>query len=269
MEITPEQTSISCTQCGGELHPDEGQIFLTCLYCNSAVYLDKSRVVFHWYLAPTLDENKARTALARWMAGNETVKDLDKKANITGYSFEYFPIWYFKHRDSNGREQILLEPAAATSVSEIRKIKLPAGDLRKYDDQLEAQAHPPTVPLEAAREWLAGRGVQETGIVEQSLVHLPLYTFKYTYKGNPFTATVEAGTGSVFANIFPAKAEAPYLLAGGLTALVFLCLAIFPVIGGLAGNAEGVAIGLALCAGIGIVAAPILFALAAWVSAKI
>jgi len=84
-----------------------------------------------------------------------------------------------------------------------------------------------------------------------------------------FTATVEAGTGSVFANIFPAKAEAPYLLAGGLTALVFLCLAIFPVIGGLAGNAEGVAIGLALCAGIGIVAAPILFALAAWVSAKI
>ena len=62
-----------CTQCGGELHPDEGQIFLTCPYCESTVYLDKSRVVFHWYLASTLDDQKARTNLARWMGGNETV----------------------------------------------------------------------------------------------------------------------------------------------------------------------------------------------------
>jgi hypothetical protein len=100
-------------------------------------------------------------------------------------------------------------------------------------------------------------------------VHIPLYTFKYAYQNKPYTAIVEAGTGSVFANIFPAKAEAPYMLAGGLTAMVFLCLALFPVIGGIADGAGGAGIGLALCAGIGIVAAPILFALSAWVAAKI
>ena len=85
-----------CTQCGGELHPDEGQVFITCPYCNSTVYIDKSRVVCHWDLASTLDENKARANLARWMAGNQTVKDLDKKAQLTGSTFEYFPLWYFK-----------------------------------------------------------------------------------------------------------------------------------------------------------------------------
>ncbi|MHC1782655.1 MAG: hypothetical protein AB9891_07845 [Anaerolineaceae bacterium] len=48
--------NLTCTQCGGELHPDEGQLFITCPYCSASVYLDKSKVVFHWSLAPTLSE---------------------------------------------------------------------------------------------------------------------------------------------------------------------------------------------------------------------
>src|SRR3990172_4956756 len=202
---------VTCAQCGGELRPDEGQIFLTCPYCSSTVYLDKSQVVFHWYLAPTLDEARAQAALARWMAGNETVKDLDKKARITGSSFEYFPLWYFKHRSAAGQEQIILELAAATSVSEIRRISLPAGDLRKYADELEGQSHPPTVPLEAALSWVRERRIPTEELAERALVHLPIYTFKYMYQDTPYTAIVEGGTGRVFANIFPAKAEAPYL----------------------------------------------------------
>lgn len=268
MATSLPQTTISCAQCGGELFPDEGQLFLTCPYCSSAVYLDKSRVVFHWCLAPTLDEKEARGALARWMAGNETVKDLDKKAQVGDYAFEYFPVWYFKRRDQNGREQVLLEPAAATSISEIRNISLPAGDLRKYEDQLGGEAHTPNVPLEAALEWLEGRGVPGEQIVEQSLVHIPLYTFKYAYQKRPYTAVVEAGTGSVFANIFPAKAEAPYMLAGGLTATVFLCLALILGIGIKSEGKVVSEIGMALCAGVAILAAPVLFALAAWVAAK-
>ena len=60
METKPPEDALTCAQCGGELHPDEGQIFLTCPFCSSTVYIDKRRVVFHWYLAPTLDEAKAR-----------------------------------------------------------------------------------------------------------------------------------------------------------------------------------------------------------------
>jgi hypothetical protein len=260
---------VKCTQCGGELHPDEGQIFLTCPYCSSTVYLDKSQVVFHWYLASTLDEARARAALAEWMSGNETVKDLDKKAQVIGSSFEYFPIWYFKRRSAHGKEEIALEPAAATSVSEIRRLPLLAGDLRKYEDSVEAQATPPTVPLDAALRWAEARQIPRHEIAETALVHLPLYTFKYNYVGQPFTAIVEAGTGRVFANIYPAKAEAPYQMVGGLSALVFLCLATFPLIGFFLDSGEGLGIGLLACSGIGILAAPALFALAAWVAAKI
>jgi hypothetical protein len=260
---------LNCTQCGGELHPDEGQTFLTCTYCGAAVYLDKARVVFHWYLAPTLGENEARAALARWMAGNQTVKDLDKKASLSGVTFEYFPIWYFKRRQANGTETILLEPAAAISVSELRNLQLPAGDLRKYEPAIESQARSPSIPLQTAQSWLADRQIPPDEIAEQALVHIPLFTFKYTYQAKAYTALVEGGTGGVFANIYPAKAEAPYLLAGGITAIVFLCLATFPLIGVATDSKTGAGIGLAVCAGVGLLAAPALFALAAWVAAKV
>jgi hypothetical protein len=269
MSNSPGVTEFHCTQCGGELHPDEGQIFLTCPYCNSTVYLDKTQVVFHWYLAPTLDSEKARGSLARWMAGNETVKDLDRKARLQGSAFEYFPMWHFKRQYENGSEQFLLVPGAATSVTEIRRLKLPAGDLRKYDPSLEAASRPPTVPLDTALGWLAAQNIPAKQIVEQALVHLPLYSFKYDFQGNPYTALVEGATGSVFANIYPAKAENPYRLAGGLSALVFLCLATFPVIGAILNGGEGFTIGLMACGGVGLLVAPALFALATWVAAKI
>lgn len=260
---------IHCTQCGGELHPDEGQIFLTCPYCSSTVYLDKSQVVFHWYLAPTLDENQARQALFRWMGGNQTVKDLDKKSQVTGVSFQYFPLWYLKRRQANGKEDILLEPAAAISVSELRSIKLPAGDLRKYTSSLDAQAAAPSVPLDTALGWLEERQVPRQEIVERALVHLPLYSCKYSFKGKEYLALVEGGTGGVVANIYPAKAEAPYQTIGVVSALVFLCLAVVPLGGILIGGEGAFWISTLVCLGGGVLAAPLLMAVAAWVAAKV
>ena len=259
---------ITCAQCGGELHPDEGQSFLECPFCGSAVYLDKSQVVFHWYLAATLDEANARSALARWMAGNQTVKDLDKKAQLLSVTFEFFPLWYFKRRDETGREAVLLEPAAATSISELRRLNLPAGDLRQYELRLDAQSHLPTVPLQAALGWLQQRSIPAQELVEKALVHIPLFLFKYGYKGKTYTAVVEGATGMVFANIYPAKDEAPYLLAGGLSAVVFLCMATWPVVGALAGG-NFAALGSGACVVGGIVSAPLLFILAVWVASKI
>jgi predicted RNA-binding Zn-ribbon protein involved in translation (DUF1610 family) len=267
MENNSPATTLSCTQCGGELHPDEGQVFLTCPYCSATVYVDKSKVVFHWFLAPTLNDDQARGALARWMAGNQTVKDLDKKSRLAGQTFQYFPVWYIKYRQQ-GREIIALEPAAAISITELRSLNLPAGDLRKYDGSVDSQSVTPTVPLEAAQTWLKERSGQ-VEVLETSLVHIPLHTFKYIYRNAPYTAVVEAGSGKVLANIYPAKAEAPYLLAAGVTALVYLCLATIPLIGGGILGSTGAGTGIALMLGLGLLAAPFLFALAAWVASKV
>jgi len=95
---------------------------------------------------------------------------------------------------------------------------------------------------------------------QSALVHIPIYVFKYVYKGQTYTALVEAGTGAVMPNIFPAKAEAPYLMAAGITALVYLCLASLPMTNVLD---TGLAVILAL------VAAPFLFLLAVTVASKV
>jgi hypothetical protein len=287
MSTTPA-TTLTCTQCGGELHPDEGQIFITCPYCSATVYIDKSRVVFHWSLAPTLDAAQAAAALRRWMSGNQTVKDLDQKARVISQAFQYFPLWYFRY-GGNGApagapppgaaakapahatpELAAIEPAAATSVTELRKLNLPAGDLQHYDPALDAQSEPPTVPLEAAMEWLsANRQVSSAVVRETSLVHIPVYYFKYIYKNQPYTAVVEAATGSVLANIYPAKAEAPYLLAGGVAALVYLCLAASVLVTWSSVSDSSHTLVAAIFAGLACLAAPFLFGLAVWVASRV
>jgi DNA-directed RNA polymerase subunit RPC12/RpoP len=265
----PVSTDFACSQCGGELHPDEGQIFLTCPYCSATVYLDKSRVVFHWYVAPTLKDQDAVGALYRWMSGSQTVKDLDKKARLVGQSFQYFPVWYFKWQN-RGKEEIALQPAAATSVSELANLKIPAGDLRKYDSGLDAQSAAPTVPLDAGLEWVKQKNPGTAlAMKEMSIVHIPLYFYKYAFRDQTYTAVVDAASGTVLANLFPAKEEAHYLLVGIVTALVYLCLALVPMMTwGSSGNTDGTT-GLMICGGLGLVAAPILFAWAYWVASRI
>src|SRR5919109_1270738 len=107
------QAELRCAQCSGVLHPGEGQLFLTCPYCTSAIYLDKSKVVFHWSLGCTVTPEAAAASLRRWMAGNQTVKDLDRKARMISSTFQYFPVWYCKAAIA-GKQSIYLEPAAAT-----------------------------------------------------------------------------------------------------------------------------------------------------------
>lgn len=266
MEVSSQVPTLTCTQCGGELHPDEGQHFVTCPFCGSTVFIDKARVVFHWYLRPTLDRAQAAASLARWMSGSQTVKDLDKKTQVGQPEFQFFPLWYFKSGGPGQKEEIQLEPAAATAVTELAHLSLPAGDLVRYDPAIQPRAVEPTVPQETALGWLR-QSRPNAEIRESALVHVPIYIFKYTYQNKTFTAVVEAATGSVLANIFPAKAEAPYLTVAGVTALVYLCLALIPVVADLSTDSGLVTLGIVLL--IAIAAAPLLFAAAVWVASRV
>lgn len=259
---TPSQaTALACTQCGGELHPDEGQSLLTCPYCSATVYLDKSQVVFHWALTPTLDEQQALSALHRWMSGSQTVKDLDRKARVAAQTFQFFPLWYFKAAAEQG-ELTDLELAAASSVTELRTLNLPAGDLKPYDAATVSQAVEPNVPLETARAWLA-QAHPGSQVRECALVHVPIHIFKYVYQNQSYTAVVEAATGRVLANLFPAKSEGPYQVVAGVTAAFYLFLALIMAVA----SDSGLILGLVFL--VGLAALPVLTAVAAWVASKV
>lgn len=213
---------VKCPQCGGDVKVLEGETFLTCEYCSSAIYIDKSKVVFHYLVKSTIDEAGALASLRRWMAGSSTVKGLDKEAKITKKEFIFFPIWYFKIKQGE-KELIKIQPASPSPIPGIKSIIITAGDFKFYgpEDVGNPAIKEPSVLYGSAMEWLKNDGVDAAGISQSSLVHIPLYIFNYGYGGSTYTAIVDGSSGKVMALEFPSKREMPYLLVGGGAAVIF------------------------------------------------
>jgi len=205
---------------------EQGQPFVTCKFCGATNFIDKARAVFHYLVRPTVREDGARTALNRWMAGNATVKDLDRKSKIDSVAFEYFPMWLVRatvQRD----EQVLLKPAAALSISELGQLDIPPSDLVPFDANADGLIVAPSVPFDTVQQWLLDdHHIAPENIRETALVHVPVYTCKYTFNKRHYTALVDAASSKVFANIYPAKWEVPYVAIGTAAFVTYFVLAL-------------------------------------------
>ena len=210
---------IVCTQCGGEIEPRIGSKFLRCNYCDTTLFIDRAEIVQHYRIPELIDEQDARASLHRWMAGNDTVKDLDRKSTIQEAVRKSFPVWYFRVAQSGG-EQVFVQPAAAILLPQLGDLKIPAGRLEPYrEDEESVTSIDVSVQLETARAWLEQQGSKK--VLETALVRLPLWSYVYTYSAEEYRAYVDAATGSVLATVYPEKAESPYLLIALLGAGLF------------------------------------------------
>jgi len=218
--------SINCRQCAAPLAVEQGQPFVTCKFCGATNFVDKARAVFHYLVRPTVREDGARAALNRWMAGNATVKDLDRKSTIDSVSFQYFPMWLVRAIVQQD-ERVLLKPAAALSISELGQLDIPPSDLVPFDVNIGATVVAPSVPFDTVQQWLLDdQHIAPENIREAALVHLPVYTCKYTFNKRHFTALVDAASSKVFANIYPAKWEVPYVTIGAAAFVTFFVLSL-------------------------------------------
>ena len=216
---TASANTVACTQCGGENELASGRRLFQCQYCDATLFVDRGGVVNHYRLPPLLGADEARAALRRWMAGNQTVKDLDKKSSLGAIAPVSFPMWLFRVR-RGGREEAYVEPAAPTPIPQIADLKVPAGKLEPYaGEDGGAAAVQPTIPLETARGWLDQRGVGEPE--ETALVQVPLWRCSYRYEGAAYEALVDGSTGAVMASVYPEKAESPYVLVAVLGLILF------------------------------------------------
>jgi hypothetical protein len=216
---------ITCTQCGGAVEVPPGTPFLTCGFCGSALYLDKSGVVFHYVVSPTINFDEAQGKLKRWMAGNETVKDLDRLATMGNHELTYFPMWRFVVSEADGDREFS-QPACSTPIADLRSLPLSGGSL-KFFSPGEFAGMPlrePDILFESACQWLVREGATREAIKETNLIHIPFYRFEYTFSGKPYQAVVEGTTGRVLTSIFPAKAELPFIGVSILCALIFFIL---------------------------------------------
>lgn len=262
-------TQLLCQQCSAPLVVETGAKYATCEYCGTVNFLDKSQAVLHYAVRPTLDAKQAAAALRRWMAGNDTVKGLDTAAQVESQTYQLFPMWLARVT-RNDKETVYLKPAAALSIVELGKLSVPASDLEPYEAALDASAVKPSVPVTAVHSWLAqNEGIAAGSISELSLVHVPVYQFKYRYKDQSFTALVDAAAGQVFAAIFPEKFELPYVSIGGLGCLAYFLAALIPVISlSIFSDTIGLGLGVIIYIGVAIALAIPIFIAAASVSRK-
>ncbi|MCD4783817.1 MAG: hypothetical protein K8T10_08340 [Candidatus Eremiobacteraeota bacterium] len=213
---------IKCTQCSAGITYKEGDKFVQCNFCEASLYIDRSRLLFHYWIKPTLDMPGAHLNLRRWMAGNETMGGLDVKAKTVEESFFFFPLWRFVIRRM-GEDETLIEPAVSTPITEIRHLEIPAGMLNFYKPSRVENPEaflPLEVSYESAMKWLEEREIDTRLVTQASIVHIPLYRFTYEYDEYLYSAVVEAATGKVLANVYPGKKEAPFLLVTAGTGLL-------------------------------------------------
>ena len=243
---TVASSTIICPQCGGENKIPTDSRFLECEFCGSSIFLDKSKVVNHFVVLSNFDQNEAIGNVKRWMAGNFHVKDLDKNAQIAQTQFYYFPMWYFKTA-KDGVDKIYLQPAHSTPISEIKNIQIPAGNLKVYHKKEFDEKYfvAPDVLFDSARSWLEQTGVNTAEVAEANLVHIPFYQVYYNYEGKQYSAMVEASSGKVYANIWPAKKETPFrmLFAGSILLFALASLISFGIGLYMAEDVEGLAMG--------------------------
>ena len=160
------------------------------------------------------------------MAGNDTVKDLDRLAVIQSQELAYIPMWRFVVRDPAGDREFS-EPASSSTIADLRRLPLSGGDL-KFFSPTTFQGLPlkePDILLDSAAQWLQNeKGASRESIKETNLIHVPFYIFKYQFGGKDYQAVVDGTTGRVLTALFPAKAELPFLGVALLSALVLLVL---------------------------------------------
>jgi hypothetical protein len=221
-ELPAVTNRLACPQCGGENALPSGVRLLACAFCGATLFVDRSGLVSHYRVPRLLDRERATAALRRWMAGNDTVKDLDAKAAIEEVAPVSYPVWMFRLRRPAG-EEVTVEPAAPTPVPQLADLDVPAGALEPWAPETTEDAGveevAAAVPLATARGWLPG--VTPENVAETALVHLPLWRCRYRFRDREYLALVEGSTGAVLASVFPAKSESPYYLVAIAGLLLF------------------------------------------------
>lgn len=214
---------VKCNQCGAELKIKPNEIFFTCTYCGSSLYLDSSKVIFHYYLSSKIIKEDLKLILSAFLKR----RNLKKRIKIEKKEIFYFPFWLLKGK----KEETSLKLAAPTAIDEIEKVVIPpAGKLNFFDpenkDIKDKKIVVPSIAYEAIKKKME-KEIKKGDFSQAMLLHLPFFLCQYRYAGEKgrFTVLIDAVGGKVFANSFPhvslEKIESEFFWAVGIICMIF------------------------------------------------
>jgi hypothetical protein len=207
---------VKCTKCGAPITFEPGDKFVKCGYCDTQLYIDRSGAGFFYIMPFFIDQTGAQGTFKRWAAGPERAKDLDRLAQVSGIKQQYFPVYLFR-RNVGGSEKVVLEPARSTTLPGMHSLKVPAGDLKVFDQnyKVDVELLKPDIDMTAYLPNLPGEAK------EQALVYFPIWAVGYTFNGRPYDVVIDGSSGEVFAADFPGRSSAPYFALAAVAFIVF------------------------------------------------
>ncbi|BAI62807.1 conserved hypothetical protein [Methanocella paludicola SANAE] len=207
---------IKCTKCGAPIGFEPGDRFVKCGYCDTQLYIDRSGAGFFYIMPYFLDRSGAEGTFKRWAAAPERAKDLDRLAQVTNIRQQYFPVYLFK-RTVNGQEKVMLEPARSTTLPGLHSLKVPAGDIKVFDQnyKVDVELLKPDMDMTAYLPRLPGEPK------EQALVYFPIWAVSYKFSGRDYDAVIDGSSGEVFAADYPGRSSAPYFALAAAAFIVF------------------------------------------------
>ena len=209
--------SVKCPKCAAPVTFDTGTKFVKCSYCDSQIFIDRSGAGFYYVVPFAVAEPDAVGFFRRWAAGSTRAKNLDRRAQIAGVRRQYFPVYMFK-RDVKGREEVLIEPAGSTTLPGLHKLKVPAGDLKIFDETFDTEGVDlikPDIEMLSYLDSLPGEAK------EQALVYFPIWRIDYVFDQKRFEVVVDASTGEVFSSMFPGRSSAAYMIVAVIGFMAF------------------------------------------------
>lgn len=210
--------TFNCPKCGAPVQYDAKDKFVKCNYCSTDIYIDKSGAGFFYILSFALSENDALGTFRRWAGGSTKAKDLDKLAQVAGMKKQFFPVYLFK-RDVDGTDQVFVEPAGSTTLPGLHSLKVPAGDLKVFDNKFDTagvEMVKPDIEMLPYLNQLPGKAK------EQSLVYFPIYILDYVFDGKKWKAIISATTGEIFSGDYPKRSSSAYILLAAAGFVAFL-----------------------------------------------
>lgn len=225
--------SFGCPKCGAPVEFEVKDKFVRCRFCSSDIYIDRTGAGFYYILPFGMDDNTAVGTFRRWAGGSTRAKNLDKFAQISSVKRQWFPVYLFK-RDIDGTEQVYVEPAGSTVLPGLHSLKVPAGDMRIFDQTFSTEG---VEMIKPDIEMLPYLNQMPGKPKEQALVYFPIFVIEYLFQEKTWKAVISATSGEVFTNEYPTRSSTAYQMVavGGFVAFLVegIIATAAPLLGGL------------------------------------
>jgi len=245
-----QSKGLTCPACASAVPVPEGARLVTCPACRQRLFVQGDRGVRRWQLRRVVTRDQVQQTVTSFFSGMNKAGNLKRQAEIKELFLAYLPFWRMMayvagwrlgrvRRDKDSTKPIEVEILeemqwndAAVDVSEfgVNRVPIAGKNFEPFDqDRLSAEGmifEATESPTDATQWLLDEQHIAPENIREASLVHLPVFVCKYAFNKRRYTAMVDAATSKVFANIYPAKWEVPYVAIGVAAFAAFFVLSL-------------------------------------------